>query len=203
MNKIDLKKELGEFYSGKPGEPVTVVTPPMQYLIIYGEGGPTSQDYADAIQTVYPIAYSLKFMCKKELGKDFTVMPLEGLWWAEDMSAFAAGDREEWKWTAMIMQPDFITEEMFEVACKQVKEKKASKALDKVKFEVYEEGRAAQVMHIGPYADEGPTIIELHKYLESEGGKLDATNKNHHEIYLSDPRRTAPEKLKTIIRQPF
>lgn len=203
MNKTDYKKELKEFYSGKPGVPVTVKAPPMKYAIIYGDGGPTSKDYIEAIQTVYPVAYTLKFMSKKELEKDFTVMPLEGLWWAEDMSAFAAGEREKWEWTAMIMQPDFITEDMFMRACEQVKEKKAPPALDKLKFETYEEGRAAQIMHVGPYADEGPTIKKLHEYLEGRGGKLEGDTKRHHEIYLSDPRRTAPEKLKTVIRQPY
>lgn len=203
MQKIDFKKELKELYSGKPGMPTTVTTPPMKYIIIYGKGGPTSQDYADTIQTIYPVAYTLKFMSKEELEKDFTVMPLEGLWWAEDMSAFAAYEREKWEWTAMIMQPDFITEDMFKRACQKAKEKKNPPALDKLKFETYYEGRAAQIMHVGPYAEEGPTIEKLHNYLKGEGGKLAGDTKRHHEIYLSDPRRVAPEKLKTIIRQPY
>ena len=204
MDKIDYKKQFKEFYSAKIGKPVTVKVPKMNYLMIDGHGDPnTSQEYMDAIQTLYPVAYTIKFMCKKELGKDFSVMPLEGLWWTKKMSDFSVEDKSNWLWTAMIMQPDFVTKEIFDRAVTQAKEKKNPVALDKIRFEAYDESRSAQIMYIGPYSGEGPTIMELHRYIKQQGGKLDGTNKHHHEIYFSDPRRVDPSKLKTIIRQPY
>jgi hypothetical protein len=204
MEKIDFKKQLKELYGAKVGKPVTLKVPKMNYLMIDGHGDPnTSQEYIDAIQTLYPVAYSLKFMSKKELGKDFTVMPLEGLWWTENMADFQVDDKSNWLWTAMIMQPDFITEQMFKTAVKQVAEKKKPALIDKIRFASYDEDRSAQVMYIGPYSGEGPTIMELHEFIKQNGGKLVETNKHHHEIYFSDPRRVDPSKLKTIIRQPY
>jgi len=204
MDKTDYKKELSSFYADKPGVISTVEVPPMQFLMMDGHGDPnTSQEYIDAIQALYPLAYTLKFMCKKELEQDYGVMPLEGLWWTENMADFSMADKSNWLWTAMIMQPAMITKDMFERAVQQVADKKSLTALGKVKFEVYNEGRAAQVMYVGPYADEGPTIQQLHTFIRAQGGELTATNKHHHEIYLGDPRRVAPEKLKTIIRQPY
>jgi len=204
MEKIEYKKQLKEYYSAKVGKIVTVNIPKMNYLMIDGHGDPNnSQEYIDTIQTLYPVAYTLKFMCKKALGKDFGVMPLEGLWWTEKMADFSVEDKSNWLWTAMIMQPDIITREMFKDATKQVAEKKKPASIDKIHFEAYSEGRAAQVMYIGPYADEGSTIMGLHEYIRQQGGRLDETNKHHHEIYFSDPRRTDPSKLKTIIRQPY
>lgn len=204
MEKIDYKKQLKELYSAKVGKPVTVEVPKMNYLTIDGHGDPNnSQEYMDAIQTLYPVAYTIKFMCKFELKKDFGVMPLEGLWWTEKMADFNVEDKSNWLWTAMIMQPDLVTKEMFEKAVKQVAEKKKPALIDKIRFEAYDEGRSAQVMYIGPYSGEGPTIMELHEFIRQQGGKLDETNKHHHEIYFSDPRRTDPSKLKTIIRQPY
>ncbi len=176
----------------------------MNFLMIDGQGDPnTSQEYIDAIQTLYPVAYTIKFMCKKELGEDFSVMPLEGLWWTEDMSKFSAANKDDWFWTAMIMQPEVVTEDIYKRAIQQVAEKKAPASISKLRFAKYDEGRAAQVMYVGPYSDEGPTILALHEFIRDHGGKLDNTNKHHHEIYLGDPRRTDPSKLKTIIRQPY
>lgn len=204
MDKTDYKKALGSLYAGKVGQFVTVEVPPMQYLMVDGHGDPnTSAEYADAMQALYPVAYTLKFMCKKELGQDYGVMPLEGLWWADDMTDFTAGNKGNWHWTAMIMQPAIITADMFERAVQQVADKKAPAALAKVRLEPYDEGRAAQVMYVGPYADEGPTIQQLHAFIREQGGELTATTKYHHEIYLGDPRRTDPAKLRTIIRQPY
>jgi hypothetical protein len=137
------------------------------------------------------------------IGKDFGVMPLEGLWWTEDMKDFTVGNKKNWLWTAMIMQPDVVTEEIFNQAIEQVREKKSPKSLDKLRFASYEEGRSAQVMYVGPYSGEGPTILDLHKFIVDQGGKLEECDKHHHEIYLGDPRRTDPSKLKTIIRQPY
>ena len=203
MDKVDFKKELKNFYSAKVGKPVVVEMPKMNYLMIDGLGDPnTSKEYIDAIQTLYPVAYTIKFMCKKELGKDFGVMPLEGLWWSKDMQ-FNMENKDDWQWTAMIMQPEVVTKKIFDQAIKQVAEKKDLKSLSKLRFESYDEGRAAQVMYVGPYAEEGSTIQALHAFIKEQGGKFTAKNKHHHEIYLGDPRRTAPEKLNTIIRQPF
>ncbi|MEI7539600.1 MAG: GyrI-like domain-containing protein [Candidatus Saccharibacteria bacterium] len=204
MDKIDYKKKLSEFYAAKINKPVTITVPKMNYIMIDGRGDPnTSQDYIDAIQALYPVAYGIKFFCKKELGVDFGVMPLEGLWWMKDMDNFSADKKDDWLWTAMIMQPDIVNKDIFEKIIKQVTEKKNPKSINKVRFSSYDEGRSAQVMYVGPYADEGPTIQNLHSYIKEQGGTIDSNNKHHHEIYFSDPRRTAPDKLKTIIRQPY
>lgn len=204
MTKTDYKKELKEFYSGKVGKPVVVNVPAMNFIMIDGKGDPnTSQEYIEAIQTLYPLAYTIKFMSKLKYGNDFGVMPLEGLWWTENMADFRTEDKSNWLWRMMIVQPPTVTESMFNEAVEQVREKKAPASLDKVRFDSYDEGRAAQVMYVGPYSEEGPTIQNLHAFIKEQGGVLEESNKHHHEIYLGDPRRTAPEKLKTIIRQPF
>lgn len=204
MNKTDYKKELKQFYAAKTDKPVIVQVPKVNFIMIDGKGDPnTSQEYIDAIQTLYPVAYTIKFTSKLKYGEDFGVMPLEGLWWTESMANFSATDKSNWLWTAMIMQPDVITEDIYNQAVQQVREKQAPKSLDKLRFASYDEGRAAQVMYVGPYANEGPTIQELHEFIQAQGGTLDDSNKHHHEIYLGDPRRTTPAKLKTIIRQPF
>jgi len=204
MDKIDYKKKLSEIYQAKVTKPVVIKVPKMNYIMIDGHGDPnTSKEYIDAIQTLYPVAYAIKFMCKRELGVDFGVMPLEGLWWTENMEDFNANNKSNWLWTAMIMQPDIVNKAMFEGAIKQVSEKKKLELLNIVRFEAYDEGRSAQVMYVGPYSDEGPTILALHDFIKLQGGKLDKTNKHHHEIYFSDPRRTDQSRLKTIIRQPF
>lgn len=204
MNRVDYKNELKQFYAAKVGKPVVVQVPKMNFIMIDGKGDPnTSQEYIDAIQTLYPVAYTIKFTSKLKYGNDFSVMPLEGLWWAENMADFNAEDKSNWMWTAMIMQPDIITEDIYNQAVQQVKEKKSPKSLDALRFVSYDEGRAAQVMYIGPYADEGPAIQALHEFIKEQGGTLADSSKHHHEIYLSDPRRTTPAKLKTIIRQPY
>ena len=204
MNKTDYKKELKQFYSTKVGKPEVVQIPKMNFIMIDDKGDPnTSQEYIDAIQTLYPVAYTIKFTSKLKYGNDFGVMPLEGLWWTENMADFSTENKSNWLWTAMIMQPDVVTEDIYNQAVRQVREKKAPRSLDRVRFEPYEEGRAAQVMYVGPYADEGPTIQELHQFIRDQGGVLQENTKHHHEIYLGDPRRTDPAKLKTIIRQPF
>ena len=202
MKKIDHKKELKHLY-GPPAKEVSVVdVPPMSFLMVDGQGDPkTSQAYQEAVGALYSVSYTLKFMVKKgEMMIDYKVMPLEGLWWTEDMSRFSMDEKEAWKWTAMIMQPDFVTAELVEAAKDQAQRKKGLVAISLTRFKVFREGRAAQIMHIGPYAEEAPTIEKLHEFIAAQGGTLSG---KHHEIYLSDPNRTAPEKLKTIIRQPF
>ena len=147
------------------------------------------------------MAYKLKFMSKKESGKDYVVPPLEGLWWAENMEAFTARDKSAWDWTMMIMQPEWITQEMFEEGVRQVGKKKNLLALSKLRLETYREGLSVQIMHTGSYDDEGPTIARMHHEFMPENSYEPAGK--HHEIYLSDPRRVAPEKLETVLRQPI
>jgi hypothetical protein len=201
MSKIDFKKELKHLYRPSAKEFVVVDVPPMSFLMIDGHGDPnTAQEYQDAVEALYAVSYKLKFTSKKELGKDYVVPPLEGLWWAEDMEAFTAvRDKSVWDWTMMIMQPEWITQEMVEEAVKQV-EKKGLPALSQLYLETYREGLAVQILHIGSYDDEGPTIAKMHQEFMPENGYEPAGK--HHEIYLSDPRKVAPEKLKTVLRQP-
>ena len=202
MEKIDYKKELKHLYKPSAKKVEIVDVPKMNFLMIDGEGDPnTSQAFADAISTLYPIAYTLKFMLKKgDIGIDYGVLPLEALWWADDMSSFADGKKDNWKWTVMIMQPDLIMPEMIQDAIEQVKQKKNPASLALVRFESFEEGKSAQIMHIGPFSKEGPNIEKVHSYINESGYKLSG---KHHEIYLSDIRRAAPEKWKTVIRQPM
>jgi hypothetical protein len=199
MDKVDLKKELKELYSPSPKKISIVDVPDMNFLMIDGKGAPTSPQYLSSIQTLYPIAYALKFMVKKATSIDYGVMPLEGLWWADDMTQFSADRKEEWKWRSMIMQPKYVTQSDFKAALEQGK-KKNLPAIDKVRFESFHEGNAAQIMYVGPFSAEGATIQEIHVAIKASGHQQSG---KHHEIYLNDPSRTAPEKLKTILRQPF
>ncbi len=202
MKKIDYKKELKHLYKPSPKSIELVDVPEMNFLMIDGQGDPnTSQEYSDAIEALYAVSYALKFMIKKgNLQIDYGVMPLEGLWWVDDMSQFSIDDKSNWKWTAMIMQPEHVTQNLFAAACEQVEKKKNPVALSKVRFESFSEGKAAQTMHLGPFSEEGPTIERIHKFVQDKG--YSQTGK-HHEIYLSDIRKAAPEKWKTIIRQPI
>ncbi len=202
MEKIDYKTKLKHLYKPSAKKVEIVEVPKMNFLMIDGQGDPnSSQAFEDAISTLYPLAYTLKFMIKKgETGIDYAVMPLEGLWWADDMSVFSAGNKDEWKWTLMIMQPDLITEDMINDAIEQVRGKKNPAALPLVRFDSFVEGRSAQIMHIGPFSEEGPTIEKVHSVIEEGGYSLSG---KHHEIYLSDIRRADPAKWKTIIRQPM
>ena len=199
--KVDFKKSL-DSYRAKAGELRIVQVPPMHYLMVDGSGDPnTAQVYADALAALYPVAYKLKFASKQDLGQDYVVPPLEALWWAADMSAFtSARDKSRWDWTAMLMVPDWITTKMFDAAISTVAAKDRPASLDKVRFEVLEEGTAVQILHVGAYDDEAATLLELHERF-IPANRLRMTGK-HHEIYLGDPRRVAPEKLRTILRQP-
>ena len=199
--KVDLKKELSELYRPSAKEVSLVDVPPMNFLMIDGQGDPnTSKDFQDAVEALYGLSYTLKFMLKKTAPEhDYTVMPLEGLWWTEGQEGFDVENKGAWQWTLMIMQPEHITGEHVMEAAAQLKEKKDPHLLDRVRFERFDEGPTLQIMYIGPYAEEGPTIEKLHQYAREHGYSLAG---KHHEIYLGDPRRTAPEKLKTIIRHP-
>lgn len=202
MEKLDLKKELKHLYQTSAKEVVEVEVPTMNYLMVDGEGDPnTVSSFAEAVEALFTVSYTLKFMVKKgALATDYGVMPLEGLWWADDMSKFSIEDKSNWKWTVMIAQPPFITQAMLEAAIAEVKKKKNPAALSRLRFESFAEGKCAQILHIGPFSAEGPTIARLHKFIETNGGKLCG---KHHEIYLSDIRKAAPEKWKTLIRQPL
>ncbi len=201
MEKIDYKKELKHLYKPSPKQVEVVDVPTMNFLMANGEGEPGSQEFKDIVEALYSLSYTLKFMIKKgTLGVDYAVLPLEGLWWADDMSRFSVENKEDWKWTLMIMQPEHVTSDLVDEAIDQVKKKKDPAALFKVRFEPFMEGKSAQIMHVGPFTEEGPTVEKLHDFIEKAGLKLSG---KHHEIYLSDIRKADPAKWKTIIRQPM
>jgi hypothetical protein len=203
MKKLDLKKDFKDLYTVPKGKVTAVKVPKLRYLMIDGQGDPnTSKEFADAITTLYGLSYTLKFMIKKgPEAIDYGVMPLEALWWADDMNDFVKADKSNWKWTAMILQPSFINKKMIAAAKEElVRKKKDLPAMEKVRLEDMTEGACAQILHIGPYADEGPNIAKVHAFIHEQGKALRG---KHREIYLSDARRTAPEKLRTIIRQPM
>ena len=201
MEKMDFKKEFKHLYQAPAANPVLVEVPALNYLMVDGEGDPnTAPAYAEAIETLFAVSYTLKFMIKKgPSAMDYGVMPLEGLWWADDMAAFASKDKSNWKWTAMIMQPALVSAALVESAVAEVKRKKDPAALSKLRFEAFAEGQCAQILHIGPFSEEGPTIEKLHRFIDARGQR----SGKHHEIYLSDIRRAEPSKWKTIIRQPL
>jgi hypothetical protein len=202
MKKVNLKKELKHLYQPPTDTVVHVDVPPLNYLMVDGEGDPnTAQSYRDALEALFPLAYTLKFMLKKgPQAIDYGVMPLEGLWWADDMSTFSVENKSGWKWTMMIMQPGEVSREMVALAIAEVKRKKNPVALPLVRFESFSEGRAAQIMHLGPFSEEGPKIEQVHRFIHECGCRLSG---KHHEIYLSDIRKADPKKWKTVIRQPM
>jgi len=201
MEKLDLRKLHKRLYGPPAGRFETVDVPPFDYLMIDGEGDPNlAPAYTRAVEALYTAAYTLKFKSKAELGRDYVVPPLEGLWWSDDMDDFVTRRKDRWKWTMMIAVPDFIDPAFADAAIAAAMKKKPLPALGRLRVEQLEEGRVAQTMHIGPYDDEGPALRRLHEEFLPENG-LRPTGK-HHEIYLGDPRKTPPEKLKTILRQP-
>lgn len=201
-DKIDFKKAMKTLYAPAARQGYHLVdVPSMRFLMIDGAGDPNSAaEYAEAVETLYGVAYAIKFASKTDLERDYVVPPLEGLWWADDMNTFLTRQKSAWKWTMMLMVPDWIGPKMIDAVIARVAKKKAPPALDKLRVEVLEEGRAVQVLHVGSYDGEGPVLEKMHKAFIPENG-LTMTGR-HHEIYLSDPRRVAAEKLKTILRQP-
>lgn len=198
--KLDLKTQHRELYSPSAKRCSVVDVPELSFLMVDGAGDPNTADaYREALEALYAMSYTLKFLSKNDLDLDYVVMALEGLWWAEDMDSFASGDKSAWQWTAMIMQPDHITHAHVATARQEVQQKKDPVALDLMRFERFTEGLSVQTMHLGPYAEEAPTIARLHEFAADSGFELRG---KHHEIYLGDPRRTAPERLRTVIRQP-
>lgn len=199
--KIDFKKEIAA-YRARQGRFQVVDVPDLQYLMIDGHGDPnTDPDFAQATEALYPLAYALKFASKRELGRDYVVMPLEGLWWADDMDSFtAARDKSRWDWTLMIMVPDWIDPGLFAAAVEQVAAKNRPARLSEVRLDGLSEGRCVQTLHLGSYDDETEVLARMHhEFVPDNGFRMVG---RHHEIYLGDARKVAPEKLRTILRQP-
>ena len=201
MKTLDLKKELKEFYSPTTKDVTIVDVPEMNFIMIDGQGAPESLQFQQSIEALYPIAYTIKFDKKKD-GIDYPVMALEGLWWAEDMSDFdpEKGDRNKWLWTLMIMQPDVVAAADIETARESSSKKKHNPALERVRLQIYSEGKSAQIMHVGPFSEEGPNVQRIHQKIQEIGG---TPYGKHHEIYLSDFRKVEPAKMKTVLRQPY
>lgn len=200
-DKIDFKREI-DAYRARHGRLHLVDVPDLQYLMIDGHGDPnTDPAFTDAAEALYPLAYKLKFAGKRTLGRDYVVMPLEALWWADDMDTFtAARDKSRWEWTLMIMIPDWIDQDMFADAVEQIAAKNRPRRLHEVRLDSLSEGRCVQTLHVGPYDSEAEVLARMHHEFIPDNG-LRMVGK-HHEIYLNDFRRVAPEKLRTILRQP-
>jgi len=199
IEKIDFRKTMKTLYGPTAKDFVLVEVPKMQFVKIDGQGNPnTAPAYGTALEWLYGVSYALKFAAKAA-GKDYGVPPLEGLWWAEDNAAFTARAKDEWRWTMMIMTPDFIAREMYSAAVEKAG-KKLGEPPASLRLEPYDEGLAVQILHVGSYDDEAPTIKRLHGEFIPQHGL--AENGLHHEIYLSDPRKTASAELKTILRHP-
>ena len=198
---LDLKKVLKDLYDTKKTEPYFITVPKLKIISCSGYGNPNnSAFFQKTMSTLYSIAYTIKFMLKKTDTSHYTVMPLEGLWWTDEISTFSLEKKEEWKWKVFIVQPEFITREIFDCGIKELlKKKKEDVDTSLLSFDSFEEGLCAQILHIGPYAQEEPTVKKLHEFISLEGYEMTGL---HHEVYLGDPRRAAPEKLKTLIRQP-
>jgi hypothetical protein len=197
--KIDPKRQLKQLYSARQ-VPEFVDVPELSFLMIDGHGDPNrSPRYQAAVEALYAVSYTLKFAIKRGGGPDYMVAPLEGLWWTEDMASFSVEAKSDWDWTMMIMQPAEATPELIEKTTREVAQQKQLPAAAELRLQRYAEGASAQILHLGPYAEEGPTIARLHAFIQEHGREKRG---KHHEIYLGDPRRTAPERLKTIIRQP-
>lgn len=200
MEKIDFRRVLKRLYAPPAGEFVLIDVPEMQFVKVDGEGDPnTSATYRSAVEWLYAVSYGMKFAAKAALGKDYVVPPLEGLWWADDMRTFITREKDRWRWTMMIMVPDFVSRDMFDAAVAKAG-RKLGEAPGSLRLEPYAEGLSLQTLHVGSYDDEGPVLARLHDEVIPAKGM--AMNGLHHEIYLSDPRRTAPSKLKTVLRQP-
>jgi hypothetical protein len=199
LTKLDLKKELRRYYTAKK-RPEVIEIPEGKFMTILGKGDPNGEEYSQALQALYGMNFTLKFDLKTK-GLDYTVMHLEGLWWIEEgiFDLNKPAPREKWRWKSMIRVPDFIKLDMMENVRPKVEEK-AGKKVNEVKLELFKEGLAAQILHKGPYSEEGPTIQFLHDFIHEQGYRMRG---DHHEIYLNDPRRTKPENIKTILRHPI
>lgn len=201
MDKFDFKREFRDLYSPSAKDFSLIEVPSFRYLAVDGRGDPaTAQEFADAAQAIYPLAYNLKMNGKKPNGRDFVVGPLAATWRSKDKNAFVTGDREKWEWTLLLPLPDWITDAQIADAREAVAAKKNPAALGLVHTLELNEGLCVQILYRGAYVDEAPVLARLHNEFMPDNGL--EFNGDHHEIYLSDPGRTAPEKLKTILRQP-
>lgn len=199
MGKIDFKKTLSALYTAPTDRFVSIEAPPLAFVKVDGAGDPNAAPaHKQAIEWLYAVSYALKFAAKG-LGNDYVVPPLEGLWWADDPSDFAARRKDRWCWTMMVMAPDFIDRPLFEAAVERSR-KKLGTPPESLRLERVDEGTALQILHIGSYDDEGLTLARLHE--EEMPSRGFAFAGPHHEIYLSDARKTKPAKLRTILRQP-
>jgi hypothetical protein len=200
LKKLDLKEDFKRFYSPSAKEAELVEVPAMDFIMVDGKGDPNkSSAYRESIDVLYNLSYTLKFAIKKEEGIDYPVMALEGLWSAPEGRSFTTGGRDSWLWTSMIFQPSCVTDDWFRRAVNIVRAKRELPSLESARLERFAEGLSAQIMHIGPYSAEAPTIGRLHSFIQE---KSYVPRGRHHEIYLGDPRRAAPDRLKTILRQP-
>lgn len=200
-DKVDLKKARKLFFTAPLSGWAEVDLPPCPYLMVDGSGAPGAADYLAALELLYPGAYALKFFSKQNLGRDYGVPPLEGLWWADDHAAYTQPDRrEEWRWTLLLMLPDWITPDHMAATKARLAAKKPALDLARVRMAMLAEGRCLQHLHVGPFAAEAPKLAELHHQIMPQRGVTFAGH--HHEVYLGDPRKTAPERLRTILRQP-
>ena len=200
--KLDYKRELRELYGLQAGPPMIVDVPELSFLMVDGIGDPnTSRDYVESVEALFAVSYRVKFAVKRGAeGIDYGVMPLEGLWWVDDMSTFSLDDKSSWSWTAMIMQPKVVTDELVRRSILEASKRKPLPAAAKLRLDRFGEGLAAQVLHTSPYSAQEPTIERLHAFVVEAGHRLRG---KHHEVYLSDPSRADPAKLRTIIRQPI
>ena len=197
--KLDLRKALGHLYHPPVGGVEVLKIPRLKYLMVDGGGAPESDDFKQAIGTIYNVAFTMKFRSKKLLKRDYSIMALEGLWWVKG-GGFNPTARDEWLWTLMMVQPDLVNQKLFSEAVAEVKAKKNPPGLERARLETFTEGLCAQSMHVGPYSTESETIQRLEDYAKEHGYKMVG---KHHEIYLGDPRRAKPEKLRTIVRHPM
>jgi len=201
VTRLDFKKERKDLYAPARNAFSIVVVPPMAFLMIDGAGNPNaSAAYKEAIEALYAVSYALKFASRKEFGRDYVVGPLEGLWSADDWSAFERRAKDEWRWTMMIRQPDWISASLVGSVIDSVRTRKALPGLALLRYEALDEGCSVQILHVGSYDDEAPVLARLHREFLPQHD-LTPTGR-HHEIYLSDARKTALPKLKTILRQP-
>ena len=199
MVAVDLKKTYREHYTART-TPSFVTVPPRPHLLVDGAGDPnTSSVYRECVGSLYPLAYALRAAIKDATGEAYTVMPLEGLWWSDDISRFSVEAKDDWRWTLMICLPDAVAAVDAAEVMARTTAQRSLPAGDRVRLEQFGDGEATQVLHVGPYAMEAPTVARLHEFIAAEGRALRG---RHHEIYLSDPRRVAPERMRTIIRQP-
>jgi hypothetical protein len=194
--KVDLTKLLKDYYSA-PRDPELASFEAGQYLSIEGAGEPGGREFSQKVEALYPTAYGVKKLCKLK-GKDFAVPKLEGLWWVDGNQDARKVPRAKWRWKLLIRMPEFVTNDLVELAKTQVCEKKKSSLVSSISFEKIKNGKCVHVLHTGPYSEEENTIHRMHGFIEKEGLKSIGF---HHEIYLSDPRKTVPSKMKTVLRQ--